>query len=275
MRIAAVGECTIDRYLDLGVTRVGGISLNFAVHARHAGAEYVALVSCTGADAAASMVRRALATADVEATWMHQRPGATASQDIQLAAGGERHFPPGGYAPGVLADFRLGEREWALLRDVDVIAIPVFRQLMPLVEPIIVARDLSAMRVADLLDGADLGDALQGLDALLDTFELLFISGDEAMVERLLPRSRGTRSVIVVTHGGAGSSALVKGARHVAPAELVPPDECVDSTGCGDAYQAAFTVAYARDRDVPAAMRAGAKRAARVIRHLGAVADAR
>ena len=68
MRIAAVGECTIDRYLDLGVTRVGGISLNFAVHARHAGAEYVALVSCTGADAAASMVRRALATAYVEAT---------------------------------------------------------------------------------------------------------------------------------------------------------------------------------------------------------------
>jgi hypothetical protein len=108
------------------------------------------------------MVWRALATADVEATWMHQRPGATASQDIQLAAGGERHFPPGGYAPGVLADFRLGEREWALLRDVDVIAIPVFRQLMPLVEPIIVARDLSAMRVADLLDGADPGRRAAG-----------------------------------------------------------------------------------------------------------------
>ncbi|MBK9408934.1 MAG: hypothetical protein IPN47_13000 [Gemmatimonadetes bacterium] len=58
---------------------------------------------------------------------------------------------------------------------------------MPLVRPIIVARDVSAIRVADLLDSADLGDALQGLRCtLLDAFELLFISGDEAMVEATL-----------------------------------------------------------------------------------------
>ncbi len=275
MRIAAVGECTIDRYLDLGVSRVGGISLNFAVHARASGAEQVSLVSCTGDDPGAEMVRATLAAAGVDATRVRQCHGHTASQVIKLAAGGERIFPPGGYDPGVLADARLDEGDLVWLRSIDIIAIPVFKQIMPLVAPVIEHRDVAAMRVADLLDGSDLGQTLEGIDALLDRFDVLFISGEESLAESLLPRSRGARSVIVVTHGARGSSALVDGQRHVAPAELVPLEACVDSTGCGDAYQAAFTVSYARDRDIPAAMRAGAHRAARVIRHLGGVADER
>lgn len=275
MRIAAVGECTIDRYPDLGVSRVGGISLNFAVHARASGAEHVSLVSCTGDDAGAEMVRATLAAAGVDATRVRQRHGRTASQVIKLAAGGERNFPPGGYNPGVLADVRLDEGDLVWLRSVDIIAIPVFTQIIPLVAPVIEHRDVAAMRVADLLDGADLGESLEGIDALLDRFDVLFISGDESLADALLPRSRGARSVIVVTHGARGSSALVHGQQHVAPSELVPLEACVDSTGCGDAYQAAFTVSYARDRDIPAAMRAGAHRASRVIRHLGGVADER
>lgn len=275
MRIAAVGECTIDRYPEHGVSRVGGISLNFAVHARASGAEHVALVSCTGDDPGAEMVRATLAGAGVDATRVRQRHGATASQVIRLAAGGERDFPPGGYDPGVLARFGLDEDDLEWLRSVDVIAIPVFRQIMPLVAPLIDDPGVAAMRVADLLDGADLGVSLEGIDALLDRFDVLFISGEASLAESLLPRSRGARSVIVVTHGARGSSALVNGRHHVAPAEHVPPEACIDSTGCGDAYQAAFTVSYARDRDIAAAMRAGAHRAARVIRHLGGVADER
>lgn len=275
MRIAAVGECTIDRYPDLGVSRVGGISLNFAAHARACGAEHVSLVSCTGDDPGAELVRETLAAAGVDATRLRQRHGRTASQVIELAAGGERIFPPGGYDPGVLGDVRLDEEDLAWLRTVDIIAIPVFRQLMPLVAPVIEDRDVAAMRVADLLDGADLGESLGDIDVLLDRFDVLFLSGEESLAESLLPRSRDARSVIVVTHGAQGSSALAHGRRFVAPAELVPLEACVDSTGCGDAYQAAFTVSYARDRDIPAAMRAGAHRAARVIRHLGGVADER
>lgn len=275
MRIAAVGECTIDQYRELGLSRVGGISLNFAVHSRASGAEQVSLLSCTGDDAGGEAVRATLAAAGVDATRTRQRHGRTASQAIIIAAGGERIFPPNGYDPGVLADFRLEEGDLEWLRSVDVIAMPVFRQIMPLVAPLIEHRDVGTMRVADLLDGADLGESLGAMNALLDSFDLLFISGDESIVETLLPRSRGARSVIVVTHGARGSSALVDGRHHVAPAEPVPPEQCVDSTGCGDAYQAAFTVSYARERDIPAAMRAGAHRAARVIRHLGGVADER
>src|SRR5215216_4499104 len=124
MRVAAVGECTIDRYLDAGVERVGGISLNFAVNARRAGAEQVGLVSCTGSDAGAAHVRSRLAAAGIDATRLGSLPGRTASQEIRLLAGGERMFPPGGYDPGVLADFRLQQTDLDYLREADIIAVP-------------------------------------------------------------------------------------------------------------------------------------------------------
>ncbi|MEO8139229.1 MAG: PfkB family carbohydrate kinase [Gemmatimonadota bacterium] len=273
MRIAAVGECTIDRYLDLGIERVGGISLNFAIHARRAGAEHVALLSCTGTDAGSHAVTAKLITADIDTTHLHHLPGATASQAIRLSAGGERIFPAGGYDPGVLANFRLSLADLNFLRSVDVIAVPWFRQIVHLVDPILQMRDLAAMRIADLLDGADLGPDLDGIAPLLDHFDVLFISGTETTVERLLPHTRRSRTLIVVTHGAAGSSALLNGERHGEPAEPVPADEQIDSTGCGDAFQAGFSVEYFRSRALQGALREGARRAAEVIRHLGATPD--
>lgn len=333
MRVVAVGECTIDRYLDAGVEHVGGISLNFAINASRVGAEQVGLVSCTGNDAAAEAVRRRLAAVAIDTTHLHSMPGRTASQKIRIAAEGERVFPPDGYDAGVLVSFELRQADFDYLRGADVIAVPLFRQIAHLFTPILRQRDLGTMRVVDLLDGADLGamqdfdsiedfsasqgsgalprlaadagvNAVPSLDAasgacddgqgdedghhnpdhrplhhlerigpLLDPFDVLFISGDEETVECLLPWSRRTRSVLVVTHGAKGSSALVNGVRHVAPAEFVPVRERIDTTGCGDAFQAAFTVDYFRNRDVQSALREGARRAAVVIRHLGATSD--
>ena len=268
-----MGECTIDRYPALGAERVGGISLNFAVNARRAGAERVSLVSATGTDAGAAAIRHKLAAEGIDASYLHVISGPTASQAIALATGGERVFPVGGYAPGVLVDLHLSASDHALLRSADVVAVPVFRELSQLADAVMHARGISGMRVADLLDGADLGPELGGIESMLGVFELLFVSGNATTVERLLPFSRDTKSLIIVTHGAAGSSALVKGERIACPADPIPVDECVDTTGCGDAFQAAFTVDYVRHRDVGAALRAGARRAAVVIRHLGATSD--
>ena len=273
MRIAAVGECTLDRYPELGVECVGGISLNFAVNARREGATQVALVSCTGSDVGAAAVRQKLGAEGIDTRHLHSRAGATATQEIRLMAGGERVFPQGGYHPGVLADFRLSDADLTLLRTLDAIAVPIFRQIEHLSHAVLRLPRGHALRVADLLDGADLGPDLAGLGPLLDAFELLFVSGDEAMVERLLEHSRASRSIIVVTQGAAGSSALVRGTRTSVPAMPVPLAECVDTTGCGDAFQAAFTVEYLRSRRIEAALHAGARRAALVIRHLGATSD--
>lgn len=274
VRIVAVGECTRDRYLDLGIESVGGISLNFAVNARRSGAGQVALVSGTGADAGDQATRAKLAREGVDATHLHLLPGATASQAIRVARGGERMFPPGGYDPGVLAAFRLDPADLAFIGTFEVVAVPYFRQIEHLFGPAMDAATRGgAKRVADLLDGEDLGSDLRGIDRLLDTLDLVFISGDQATVERLVPRSRHSSAVIVVTHGAEGSTALVGGRRHFEPAVPVPVDQRIDTTGCGDAFQAAFVVDYFERDDLPAALRAGAMGAARVIRHLGATGD--
>ena len=272
MRIVAVGECTIDRYPVLGAERVGGISLNFAVNARREGAEQVALVSCTGTDVGAAAVRRTLAAEGIDASHLRVRSGATASQVIHIAAGGERVFPAGGYSPGVLTDFRLRAADRTFMRTADVIAVPICRELAHLSEAVVAERGITGLRVADLLDGGDLGADFAGIEPLLSVFSLLFVSGSDATIQTLLPFTCDARSVIVVTRGADGSSALVNGVRFDQRADPVPLDARVDTTGCGDAFQAAFTVEYARHHDVPAALRAGARRAAVVIRHLGATA---
>jgi sugar/nucleoside kinase (ribokinase family) len=270
MKVVAVGECTIDRYVDLGVCRPGGISLNFAVQARRAGADDVAIVSCISPDAGGATVRGALVEAGVDVSRLHLRPGRTASQIIHIASDGERHFPPGGYDAGVLADFSLDPDDLTAVQAADVVAVPCFRQLRHLVRQVqdIECRGLLA---ADLLDGADLGDLLAAIDALLDRFDVLFVSGDQRLVAQLGPHAARSRTVIVVTHGADGSTALAGRAVHRAAAEPVAPRDIVDTTGCGDAFQAAFTVSYARDRDIPTALHAGARRAALTLRHLGGI----
>ncbi len=269
MRIVAVGECTRDRYIDHDVERIGGISLNFAINARRSGAEHVAIVSCIGTDGANDAIRAKLTGEDIDATHLHVQSGMTASQVIRLSRGGERVFPPNGYSAGVLATFLLDATDLAYITTFDVVAAPYFRQVKQLFGLAMEAA-ANATRVADLLDGEDLGSDLAGIDPLLDTLDLAFISGDERTVELLLPRSRLTRTLIVITHGAAGSTALMGGRRYVEPAIAVPVDEQVDTTGCGDAFQAAFTVDYLRRGAVPHALRAGATRAAEVIRHVGA-----
>lgn len=269
MKLVSVGECTRDCYLDLGVESVGGISLNFAVNARRSGASQVALVSCTGTDGAASAIRDKVAREGVDATHLGAMHGATASQDVRLSGDGERGFPIGGYRAGVLADYRLDASDLDFIRTFDVVAAPYFRQIEHLFQSAMQAA-AGAMRVADLLDGEDLGRDLAGIDVMLDTIDLVFISGDEATAELLLPRSAHTRTLIVVTHGALGSSALCNGRRYVEPAVEVPHQQRVDTTGCGDAFQAAFTVEYFERGAIPDALRSGALRASQVIRHLGA-----
>lgn len=271
MRIVAVGECTRDRYAALGVDRVGGISLNFAVHARGCGAHEAALVSCTGTDGWGPEVRAALARAGVDATHVHTREGATASQLIELGVDGERRFPPGGYDPGVLSAFALDPDDLAFIAGHDVVAIPYFRQMAHLFHPAMQAAAPGARRVADLLDGEDLGPDLSGIDAVLDRLDLAFISGSDLTVDRLLARSADTRALVVVTHGAGGCTALAGGRRLFEPAVPVPAHERVDSTGCGDAFQAAFSVAWMRGCSIQESLRAGAQRAAGVVRHLGAI----
>jgi fructoselysine 6-kinase len=268
LRVVCVGECTIDRYLDLQQQFIGGISLNFAVEARRSGAEVVSLVSRVGDDYGAQVLER-LRREGVDASHVAIRPGATATQDISITASGERVFPPGGYRSGVLRGHLLAESDLQFVQAHSILASALFRQIEPLFRQVMEALPFDGWRVADFLDLSDYGRDIRIVEQLSERLTIAFVSGDRETAERLRPVSRAVRCLIVVTLGAQGSVALVDGELVHQPSLKVA--NVVDSTGCGDAFQAAFTVSYWRERNVLRALQCGAERASRVIQHYGAI----
>jgi fructoselysine 6-kinase len=267
MKIVCVGESTIDRYLDLNQDFVGGISLNFAMNAQQCGAS-VSLVSCVGSDQGGQQVLNRLAETDIDTAHVLSLPGETTRQDIVMAAGGERIFPAGGFHLGVLADYRLRQTDLAFIRQHDILVAPLYREVEAIFEAAIYQADFRGKRVADLLTWGDYNRDYDRIDALLPHLDLIFISGDESTITALRPLSRRYEKLIVVTQGAAGSTALFRGETRHQPAYAVA--EPIDTTGCGDAFQAAFTVAYFQTGDPGHALDQGAAQAARVIGHYGA-----
>ena len=116
MLVVCVGDCGVDRYLPLEQERAGGITLNFAVHARRlfAPEDRVRIVSALGDDAEANVVTAALDKLLIEA-YLAELPGRTSIQYIDLDPSGEKIFVR--YEQGVLEDYRVGPLEQAILEE--------------------------------------------------------------------------------------------------------------------------------------------------------------
>ena len=268
LRIVSVGESTIDHYLDLRQEFIGGISLNFAVNAKRCGSETSSLVSRIGDDHGQRILAR-LQQEGVDSSHISVRTGATARQNIVLSQNGERIFPAGGYNPGPLESYRLNDSDIHFIQQHNVLMSCLFQQIQPLFVQL-TSVPFNGWRVADFLDLSDYGKKCTEMEKLSDQLTIAFVSGDQELMESLRPLSRSTACLIVITSGAAGSVALVKGEPVFQPSLKVT--NIVDSTGCGDAFQAAFTVSYWREGDVCRALECGSQQAARVLQHYGAIA---
>lgn len=269
MKIISVGEITYDDYLRQNLFFVGGISLNFAVHAKRCGAEHVSLVSCVGSDDAGQVVLEALAREGVDHSHVAVLAGKTAVCAIDVHDNADRFFPPNGYHLHALTQLKeLPEETIAFVRQHDIImslyqgawSAPFLNQLLDL-------PDFAGKRAVDFGDWSG-GRSKEGAFEALKKVDLAFISGDEATVPKMRPIAAAVDGLIVVTLGAAGSMAFTDVGEVWQTAVSVPNP--VDSTGCGDAFQAAFAVNYFRDGDVANALQKGAAQAAAVLQHYGA-----
>ena len=267
LRIVSVGECTVDEYSAGKTECFGGISFNFAVNAKRCGADAVSLVSAAGEDHGPA-IRQKLLNEKIDVSHFTIRPGKTARQRILLSDLGERVFPPGGYDPGVLTQLRLNADDESFINSHNVIAAACFQQVENLFDQAM-RLPFHGWRVADFLDLSDFNDRPDIVGAYCDRLTIAFVSGKNAIVDQLQQLSRETECLFVVTLGAEGSVALAKGER--IHERAISVDRKVDSTGCGDAFQAAFTVSYWRDRNLRMALQCGTKQAATVLQHLGAI----
>jgi fructoselysine 6-kinase len=269
MKLTAVGDCGIDRYVNLGRDRPGGITLNFAANARRlfAASDTVGVITALGTDPEASLVRRAIAGLGLEACLV-ELEGATSIQYIDRHASGEKIFVR--YEQGVLGHYRVGARERAVIARSDVLMAVVYAQIEGFFDSVMDSPS-PGLRAVDFGDLSGLTGGIGLVERYIPAFHLGFFglsAGDEALIDELERLARRHRRLFVVTLGAEGSLALGQERRLACPA--VEVEHVVDTTGAGDTFAAGYLREYCASGDVERSLACGAQEAAGAIQRLGA-----
>jgi fructoselysine 6-kinase len=267
--VACVGDCGIDRYVNLGIDRPGGIALNVAVNAKRLFDPHdrVIVVTALGSDPEGEIVAEVCQRHGLEAA-IAWREGRTPVQTIERLPSGERQFT--GYDEGVLRDYRLGEPERAVLQDADVMVTAAFAQAEGLFESVM-GSPSRGLRAVDFSDLSDFGSSTDFVERWVQSFHVGFFGltrKDCRLIEELHRLAADRDRLFVVTLGEHGSLALARSGRLEAPS--APVTDVVDTTGAGDTFAAGFLAEYCRSGDVVPALALGNREAAASVRGLGA-----
>jgi fructoselysine 6-kinase len=260
MDVVAMTVLCVDVYEDEGRVCPGGESVNFACRCRELGVKEAAIVGAVGNDGHGRFLLDYLDRRGIDRSRVAVREGRTASHRIRIDERGERWFPEGAWDGGVYEGFILSEGDWAFALAREIIAMPAgnpnFREALRRVRS-------GNLLACDFNDSRDFGL----MEETIPSMGLGFVSGDGEVCGRMRALSARCATPIIVTLGADGSRAYLRGRE--CRAEAVKVERVEDTTGCGDAYQAAFCVSYYRNADLRAAMEAGSLAASEVLARLG------
>ena len=271
MKVLHVGDCGVDRYVDIRADRPGGITLNFAANALlcFAPEDEIAVLTVLGHDREATIVEESIAGFGLEAMIAYQ-DDITPIQYIDRDPGGERLFLR--YDAGALARHRLTREEAARIAASDVVVTTVFPEIIDFFETVAAAvAPCKGLRVLDYCNPGPPDDRLAYPRRFTPMFDLGFISCDAAdtgRLDALETIARGSGHLIVATLGGEGSIALGGDSRIFCPPQRV--EDVVDTTGAGDTFAAGFLSVYCKGGSIADALALGTTEAARTVRHMGA-----
>jgi fructoselysine 6-kinase len=268
VRFVCAADCGVDRYGDRDLERAGGIGLNVAVHLRRLCdlGDTVTAVAPVGDDAGQAVVLDAMARTGVEPC-LEVVAGSTPVQHIRHAAGGERVFER--YDEGVLAGFRVSERQQAVIAGSDVLATAAFGQGLAFFESVM-ACEGPTLRVVDFTNANDVGDPVAFAARWapeLDVGLFGLQASDADLIGELEQVAQRAGRLFVVTLGARGAVALGGPERIAAGAQAA--EHVADTTGAGDAFTAGFVCAYARGAGVEHSLARANGVAAATLGHLG------
>jgi fructoselysine 6-kinase len=267
MDVVCVGDCGVDLYLPSGEKRFGGITANFARHARmqFPADDIVRIVSCVGDDEDAGLVLSSLQNSGIDCH-ISRLNGVTPVQTIETSDDGEKDFVH--YETGVLSDFRFGANETALIAASDLLVAPVYLQIVGLFDELmkIDTKGRVSVDFADFLEYPD----FELLERHVDRIDIGFFgltAGDTKMIDRIRAYADRRNKTFVVTLGADGSLVFAGARQFEQPAAAVR--QVVDTTGAGDAYAAGFLSGFCHGAGIQASMERGAALAASVITMTG------
>jgi fructoselysine 6-kinase len=262
MKIAAFSCLCVDHYPHRGLSLPGGNSLNFGVHAKRLGAQAVSVAGFIGADPHADAIERLLAAEGADISRLYRLEGATASNRIHNTPEGERYSNPGDWNTGVKNSGVFDEAAWDYLLGHDIVAVPYFDAHL---DECLKRRTERTLVIVDFMH-------FDGFDVIRERtpfIDIIVMSPQPGLLPRIKDLADESGKLLVALLGAEGSRAFLNGKEYFQPALPVP--RVIDTTGCGDSYQAGFVVSYFVDRDIQRAMRKGAETATRVLAHYGAV----
>lgn len=289
MRIAAAGgygvglTMHVSRFPDPGETLTdgvlasghGGKGSNQAVAARRLGAE-VSLITAVGGDAAGAAAYELWAEEGLDVAGVRRiDAAATMTGFIVVDPSAENCIL---IAPGALEaltpDDLRGAREQ--IRGAEAVMVSLEIPLPAAVEALAIARQEGALTVLNPAPARSVPDEVwPDVDILTPNLSEArsLVAGEDTgdadaeTVARALHRRTG--STVVLTLGGEGCLIVERG--EVVHVPAVPPSGTVDTTGAGDAFTAAFTVAYLETASVTRAARCAVHAGAHAVARAGAV----
>ena len=249
MKVACFSVATMDYFPQQDKYYAGGNSLNQAIRFRRMG-HSSAFVGALGTDRAGDQLAAFLQTESVDVSHLHRIDGQTASNQIINDDLGERYGVEGAWAGGVYEQFELDETDWDYLNQFDVWSThangPNYLRALE-------QKKSTQWMSVDFLHFTD----YDLLEKSLRVVDIAYFGGTPAMRDDLARIAKANRGVIVLTLGAQGSIAFE--GDQVYSQKALTTEKVVDVTGCGDAFQAAFTASYFATKDIRASLLAGAK----------------
>ena len=254
MRTIAVGDNCIDVYGGLGRFYVTGNAVDFAINLRRLGGE-VAVLTLLGDDLFGALAGEALEAEGLDCSRV--RRGAAPSPMARMRLDGADRVHEA-YYENVLSGFSLSPEDLDYIRRFDI----VYSEESSRFERYIGALEGGGRRFVhdynrryrELTEGA-----------LLPHLDYAFFSyaGDGPALRALMESARARSGAVLVAMLGEEGSLALDGAGWRRQPAL--PAALVNTAGAGDSYIAGFVRGLCDGETVPACMRRGAERAARVI----------
>lgn len=262
MKITALTSCCVDFFPEQNKIYVGGNSLNFATQCKILGIDNVCVVGAIGNDTFGKLIENHLDKEKINRKHLNRVQEPTASNKIFIDDKGDRYFKADSWNGGAFDVFRLSENDWNYIADSRIIAMPAGD---PNLKELLKRRNNKQLIVIDFLDYF----GLEYIEQLIDSIDIVFLSAKEKMLDDLSALSAKSGKMIVATLGAKGSFAFFENSSYYQ--EAVKVDEIIDTTGCGDAFQAAFSIEWISTRDVRKSLNAGSIAASKVLGFMGSV----
>lgn len=262
VKVTAMTCICADVFWGTDEIRPGGEALNFAAAACRYPQFSLSLIGAVGNDDAGKEIIRSVSRKPIDISNVHIIDGGvTASNMTYLTEKGDRYYKPDSWNGGVFQDFAISECDILKMKDSDMIHInfscPNFYDVL----------SLKAECGYKLSVDFDVLRDFNGIEEVLENTDFFFISADDSVLPVLKSFSERFGGIFVGTLAEHGSRAYFHGNEYTAPA--IPVKTIVDTTGCGDSYQAGFIGSYTLYHDIEKALNEGANVASETLSHIG------